>query len=246
MRTLLSDRLAPVTSQIGYLRLPLRDAAAGLVDWRRRLHPRADTRPVRGNLADLVGCLEPLTGGSRARELLLATSSPGWTAYLDCGLAGTDADTAVGQLCLDLGCTGVTVASVPHTVGTGLEDPGRYGAVQMSLYGPLQTGFLNQVRTVSVAHDGNRWRFNADGTPQDFETPDAYTRRKVRDRFTSDMLAQYCRALGIDPFDDGFYGPDGILVTSDAPAAPDGKVLSLPQAQAWVGIRPCANDCVPG
>ena len=71
----------------------------------------------------------PLTGGSRARE---------WTAYLDCNLAGTDADTAVGQLHLDLGCTGVTVASVPHTVETGLEDPGRYGAVQMSLYGPLR------------------------------------------------------------------------------------------------------------
>ena len=140
-------------------------------DWAPHRRPEQ-----RAGQKDLVGRLEPLTGGSRARELLRATSSPQWTAYLDCGLDGTDADTAVGQLCLDLGCTGVTVASVPHTVGTGLEDPRRYGAVQMSLYGPLQTGFLNQVRTVSVAHDGNGWRFDANGTPQDFEMPDVYTR----------------------------------------------------------------------
>lgn len=246
MRTLLSDRLAPVTSRIGYLRLPVQDAAAGLVDWRRRLYFRADTRPVRGSLLELVSQLPPLTGGSRLRELLLATRSPEWTAYLDCSLAGTDADTAVGQLCLDLGCNGLTVAAVLHTVGTGLEDPGRYGAVQMSLYGPLRTGFLNQVRTISVAHDGSRWRFDSDGTPQDFETPEAYTRRRIRDRFTSDMLDQYCAALGVHPFDGAFYGPDAVLVTSDAPTAPDGKALTLQQAQAWFGIRPRASDNVPG
>lgn len=246
MKTLLSDRLAPVTSRIGYLRLPLQDAAEGLAAWRRRLYPRAETRPVRGSLPELVARLEPLTGGSRPRELLLATRSPEWTAYLDCSLAGTDADTAVGQLCLDLGCTGLTVTTVPHTVGTGLEDPGRYGAVQMSLYGPLRTGFLNQVRTLSVAHNGSRWRFDADGTPQDFETPDAYARRRIRDRFTSDLLDRYCAALGVRPFDETFYGPDAVLVTSDAPAAPDGKVLRLPGAQAWFGIRPGAGDSVPG
>lgn len=194
-------------------------------------------RPVRGSLSDLVGHLEPLTGGSRARELLIATRNPEWTAYLDCGLTGTDPDTVVGQLCLDLGCTGVSLTSIPHTVGTGLEDPGRYGAVQMSMFGPLRTDFLNQVRTVSVAHDGNRWRFDADGTPQDFEIPDAYTRRRIRARFTSDMLAQYCAALGIHPFDDAFYGPEGMLFVSHVPTAPEGKVLSLQQAQAWLGIQ---------
>ncbi len=246
MKILLSDRLAPVTSRIGYLRLPLHDAAEGLAAWRRRLHHRAEARPVRGTLLELVAHLEPLTGGSRARELLLATGSPDWTAYLDCSLAGTDADTAVGQLCLDLAGTGLTVTAVPHTVGTGLEDPGRYGAVRLSLYGPLRTGFLNQVRTVSVAHDGSRWRFDAKGTPQDFETPDAYTARKVCDRFTTGMLDQYCAALGVRPFDDTFYGPDAVLVTSDAPTAPDGKILRLPEAQAWFGIRPGAADRLPG
>jgi hypothetical protein len=72
-----------VTSHIGYIRVPLDTAAAGLSEWRRRLYPRADTRPVRGSRSDLVGHLEPLTGGSRARELLIATRNPEWTAYLE-------------------------------------------------------------------------------------------------------------------------------------------------------------------
>lgn len=246
MRTLLSDRLAPVTSSIGYLNVPLDTAAAGLLAWRRDLYRHADARPIQGPLPDLVQHLEPLTGGSRARELLVATRSPEWTAYLDCLLTGTDADTVVSQLCLNLGCKGVSVAAVPHTLGTGLEPQGRYGAVQMTLYGPLRTSWLNQVRSISVAHDGSRWRFDADGTEQDFETPSLYTRRKIRERFTSDMLAEYCAALGIEPFDEEFYGPSAVLLTSDVPIAPGGKVLRLPEAQAWFGIRPGANEQVPG
>ena len=246
MRTLLSDRLAPITSSIGYLNVPLDTAAAGLLAWRRGLYGRVHARPVEGPLPRLIHHLEPLTGGSRSRELLVATRSPEWTAFFDCLLTGTDADTAVGQLCLSLGCKGVSLATVPHTLGTGLEPQGRYGAVQMTLYGPLRTDWLNRVRSISVAHDGSRWRFDADGTEQDFETPSAYTRRKIKDRFTSDMLAEYCAALGIEPFDEAFYGPAGVLVTSDVPTAPDGKVLRLTEAQAWFGIRPGASEQVPG
>ena len=246
MRTLLSDRLAPVTSSTGFLCAPLDTVAAGLAAWRRDLHGHVATRAVSGSLTDLVRHLEPLTGGSAARELLVSTRSRTWTAFFDCSLTGTDANAAVGQLCLRLGCTGVAITAVPHTLGTGLETQGRYGAVQMTLYGPLKTDWLNQVRCISVAHDGNRWRFDADGTEQDFETPSAYTRRKIRDRFTTDMLAEYCAALGIEPFDEAFYGPSGVLVTSDAPTAPDGKILRLAEAQAWFGIRPGANEHVPG
>jgi hypothetical protein len=242
----MSDRLAPITSSIGFLRAPLDIVAAGLTAWRRDLHGDVATRPLSGSLTDLVAHLEPLTGGSAARELLVSTGSPTWTAVFDCSLTGIDADAAVRQLCLRLGRTGVAITAVPHTLGTGLETQGRYGAVQMTLYGPLTTAWLNQVRSISVAHDGTRWRFDVDGTEQDFETPSAYTRRRVRDRFTADMLAEYCAALGIEPFDEAFYGPSAVLLTSDAPTAPDGKVLRLAEAQAWFGIRPGANEQVRG
>ena len=120
------------------------------------------------------------------------------------------------------------------------------GAVQFELFGPLDTDFLNYVRTVSVAFDGGRWQFTATGVEQAFEEVDAYRARGVRDRFTSTMLERYCQALGIHVFDPAFYGPGAVLIESDAPAAPDGKVMSLAEAQAWLDIQPGLADRLPG
>ena len=90
----------------------------------------------------------------------------------------------MGYLSRTLQCQGVVVVSVPHTVGTSLETPGRLGGVQFELHGPLQTDFLNYVRTISVTHDGSKWRFDANGTVQAYEQTERYTARKVRDGFT--------------------------------------------------------------
>ncbi len=120
------------------------------------------------------------------------------------------------------------------------------GAVQFELFGPLKTRFLNYVRTVSVAFDGSRWQFNANGTVQDFEEADAYRARRVRDRFTSQMLERYCRALGIEVFDAAFYGPSAALVESAVPPAPGGHVMSLAQVQEWLGIVPGLAGSLPG
>lgn len=131
------------------------------------------------------------------------------TAYLDCSLTSTDADTAVGQFCLDLGCTGVTATAIRTPSGTGLEDPGRYGAVQMSLYGTLRTDFLNQMRTISIAHDDSGRRFEADETLQDFDDLDACTRRRIRDDPRPTCSRSTAPRSGVNPFDDGCCGrPD--------------------------------------
>jgi hypothetical protein len=226
--------------------VPLATAGDGLAAWRRSLHEDVSVDQLSGPLPRLVRRLEPLTGGSRARELLVATADAEWTAYLDCSLGGTDADSAVGHLCTVLGCTGLAVTAVPHTHGKRGGMGGRYGGVQLTLFGPLQTDFLNYVRVLSVTHDGNRWRFDATGTQQDFETPERYTTRKIRDRFTSDTLAEYCAALGVRPFDEDFYGPDALLLTSAVQTAPDGKVMTIEQAQQFYGIDPERDAMVPG
>ena len=246
MRTLLREALSPVTSQIGFLRLPLADVGQGLAAWSRSLYGDVSVDPLSGPLPRLVRHLEPLTGGSRARELLLATAGGEWTAYLSCNLSGSDPGPVVGHLCTALQCTGLTIDVVPHTQGRRGGTGGRYGAVQLTMFGPLRTDFLNQVRHISVAHDGSRWRFDASGTEQDFETPERYTARKVRERFTSDVLAEYCGALGLHPFDEHSYGPDALLLTSAVQTAPDGKVMSIEQAQQFFGIDPARDAQVPG
>ncbi|GAA1874269.1 hypothetical protein [Asanoa iriomotensis] len=243
MLTLLDEQYAPITKRIGFLRVPLDVAAEGLAAWRHELHGKAAAEPVDGDLPSALRTLEPLTLTVRPRELLVATRSD-WTAYFDCGANGSDPISAVGYLSRRLKCSGLAICSAPHTLGTGLEVGGRYGAVQFELFGPEWTDFINYVRTVSVAHDGDsRWRFDAAGQVQEFEDVERYALRRVRDRFTSEMLASYCAALGIRPFDPDFYAGPGVLVTSPAPDAPE---LTLQDAQERLGIKPGVAAQIPG
>jgi hypothetical protein len=248
MITLLGEELAPVTSSIGFVAVDLERATAALREWRLSLHSRGgvSVHPLAADLTRSVKALEPLTGGGRPRELLLATAAPGWTAYLDCSVAGTDATSAILYLSRALNCRGVFVMAVPHTYGTSLETPGRYGAVQFTMVGPDGEPPLGYLRVVSATHDGSRWVFENDGHVQDFESPERYRARRVRDRFTSDMLTGYCAALGLYPFVAEFYGPAASLVESPFVPPPTAKVLTLEETQRWLGIRPGLADNLPG
>lgn len=112
---------------------------------------------------------------------------------------------------------------------------------QFQLFGPHQTDYINYVRHVSAVHDGSRWQFISTGTPQPFERPEAYRARRIPDRFTSDLLAEYCAALGFRPLEPAAYGA-ARLVRSHPPT-PDGIAeISLQQAQRNLGIdvtEPC-------
>lgn len=56
-------------------------------------------------------------------------------------------------------------------------------------------------RLIRTLRDDSRWEFYQQGEPMHFEDSSAYERRRIRDRFTPDMLRSYCAALGweIDP-----------------------------------------------
>lgn len=244
MRTLLSEKSAPITSSIGFLEVPLDHAARGLEQWLRSLYSEVRVDRVPEGFPEVLRRLEPLTGGSVPRELLLSAGD--WTAYFDCSLRGTDAAPPMSFLARELGCRGVAVMSKPHTVGLPGIREGHYGAVQFQLFGPVQTDWLNYVRTISVTYDGSRWEFETSGTPQEFEDLDAYRARRVRERFTSEMLERYCKALGIHVFDPDFYGPDSVFFESNVVMAEGGLVLSLEEVQAWLEIVPGMADELPG
>jgi hypothetical protein len=245
MQTLLSERFAPTTSSIGFLRLGLAAAVGALAAWRRSHVASVSTEEVEAKFPQCLRLLEPLTGGVRPRELLVETSD-GWTAYFDCSLQGTDAVSTISYLSRSAGCQGLAIDVVPHTYGKTGVGEGRYGAVQFEMFGPLQTEFLNYVRTVSLAHDGSRWVFTASGTEQWFEELEAYQARRTRDRFNSEMLDRYCKALDLDVFNPAAYGPRAVLVHSKVEVPPDGKVMSIAEVQQWLGIVPGMADTLPG
>ena len=149
----------------------------------------------------------------------------------------------MGFLSRAIGCDGFAVRSTPHINVAGVVR--RYGSVQFELFGPHQTHFINYVRTISVTNDEG-WHFDINGEPQPFEDHTAYTRTRVRDRFTSQMLAEYCLALGIDVFNAAAYGPRGVLVRNLVKLSGEQLVMSLRDAQVRSGIVPGEADGLPG
>jgi hypothetical protein len=230
---LLDDRFAPITSVIGFLEAELGDVTEALRRWRAELHGSATATELPGGLEATVHRLEPLTAGVRPRELLVTTRAPGWTAVFDCGHRGGTQTATLGYLCDVMLCRGLVVNLVPPAAGPA----SRYGAVQFALFGPVRTEFINYVRTVSLIQDGSRWEFSAHGTAQDYEQVAAYSARRVRDRFTPKMLTEYCAALGLEPFDAGFYPGPSVLVESPQAILPGLAALSLADVQKRDGIR---------
>lgn len=168
-----------------------------------------------------------------------------WTAYFDNLLHGTDAISAIGHLSRELRCHGLAITSVPHTIGRSDSRRGRPGAVQFTLFGPLPTHFLNYVRAIEVVYD-DRWIFGTSGTEQPFEEIEAYKSRRKRDRFTSEMLDRYCKALGVDVFNPDAYGPDSFFIENDEDISPDSYVMTLAEVQEWLEIEPGMARDLPG
>ncbi len=238
MKLLLGDRYAPITSRVGFYEAPLDVVAQALYDWRMSLRHRPVMHRVAEPFPESLRRLQPLTNGGSQREMVVETRSE-WTALFDSMLPWPDPVGPVSYLCGVLKCRGLIVLCAPNTLTeTWGNSRGRYGGVQFELFAPEPTEWLNYLRAISATNDGGRWTFEATGTPQPFEQPERYTARRVQDRFTADMLDDYCRALGVRYFDPDFFGPGGHLIVTKAPLAPGADRMTLEQAQEFLDITP--------
>lgn len=134
MKTLLSERYAPITSSFGFLRVSLDEAVDALAGWRHSLVDGMVSVEDAGPFPECLRRLEPLIGGARPRELLVEASD-GWTAYFDCLLRGTDAVSAVGYLARTIPCQGLAVCAIPHTTGKPGLKHGQFGGYSLRCSG---------------------------------------------------------------------------------------------------------------
>ncbi|WP_224368839.1 hypothetical protein [Hyalangium versicolor] len=233
---LLEDRWAPVTSTTGFLELGTEQAARAFATWQEGLMtPRGITvevLPVSGSLEQALSSLLPLTSGETQRHLFIPTRSA-WTAYLENGWTGTDAASPMRYMARRLSIRCLRVVTVPHTLRG---NQGRYGAVMLDVFGPEQPGkILNYVRSIYAANDGGRWVFGHSGEPFPFEQVEKYQARRLRDRFTFEMLKDYLHHLGLAPFNEDFYLPPGSrawLIQKTGPFTTVGREYSLEEARA--------------
>ncbi|MFY0525444.1 hypothetical protein ACN28I_20640 [Archangium gephyra] len=192
-----------------------------------------EARSVSGTLEQTLSSLLPLTTPEVRRHLFIPTRSP-WTAYVENARGGTDATSAMRYMARTLGCRCLRVVAVPHTYRNR---KGRYGAVMLSVYGPHDTEWLNHVRSLGASNDGGHWVFDQFGEPFSFEKVEQYQARRVRDRFTFEMLKEYLHHLGLSPFDENFYLPESApawLVEKTGLVVSRHEEFTLEQARAEV------------
>ena len=212
---LLDDRLVPLTDTIGFLRCPIEVAVAAFLEWQRAIQKergvRLHERKVAGPLDGLLRGLFPLTSVERRRFLFLPTNSD-WTAFIDNGHHGTDAFPPISYLAQVIGCAGIRA--------TDARPGATQGGTIFEMYGPELTDWLNIERAIYATLIDGRWSFGMSGTMLSFENPAFYKRKRIKDRFNSDVLKQYLGELGIWAFDIDFYRHEGILAEKSGVSAP--------------------------
>ena len=86
-------------------------------------------------------------------------------------------------------------------------------------------------------NDGGKWIFETIGEIQPFERVEKYKVKRIRDRFTNDLLEQYCLALGIRLFEAEFYGHSGVLIERLDHLQAGETALTLIEAKWRLGVE---------
>lgn len=247
MLTILDDEFAPITSCAVFVNAPLERIKAyeSTRRWNRPMVPS----DLNGGLREMLPHLEPLTSPATVRFLWVQTRHPQWSVFFAGSPRGTEpsSQSMVRGTCRNLVVPGVLMASEPHT--RRRDGTGRFGFCKFAMHAP--NGEAVRVLAAQIG-DNDRWVFTNVGEPQPFEQPEAYKARRIRDRLTSRMIADYCAALGLYPFEEDFYGPRGLLL-DQAAAYLQGRQeanplvqKSLAQIQAEAGIVPGEAAGLPG
>ncbi|WHU48644.1 hypothetical protein QNM97_06505 [Gordonia sp. L191] len=234
---LLDGRFAPITWTIGFFKAPTATVAHALEDWRVELYGRRNVESVvvGGGLSAMLTQVEPLVRGYTPPELLVPTRNTEWTAYFAGGFSGAD-EAPIGVLAREIPCEAVMVHLVPECKPS---DPSRRpnGGRSIVLMADHQTDWLNYVRSVWVGQDGNRWSFEQQGDPLPFEDVSAYQRRRVKDRFTEDMLVDFSANLGQYPMDEQSYSQQGVLLRTRLEAKASAYSMTLAEARAHFDLE---------
>ena len=194
----------------GFVGAQLHQVSDELFNWHTELGFQPRLHEVDAGLAQAAPLLLPLTQTPYGRNLLVGTRSTDWTAYFDANPRGGDPRGAVSVLSRRLDSAHVVVYATPFRDEPSAV-PGIQGAVQWEYSPDGSPG--NQRAVALVEGEGSsRFQFEAWGPVQAWEDTDAYTARQKRRRITPQLVDDYCRAVGIDPFDPAFYAGPSVLI----------------------------------
>jgi hypothetical protein len=97
-------------------------------------------------------------------------------------------------------------------------------------------GGLNVERTIGVVNDGGRWVFDQGGDALPFEDLGQYKKKTVLERFTYSMMDEYCRSLGVRPFDTDFYADRATHVECVSKFPKNARDFALEEVRKYLGL----------
>lgn len=224
--TLLANRFVPTTFIIGFLERDLAGVVSADTAWRHGIG-RYSHRAAEGGLSAMLRELAPLSG-PLTRQLWVQTRSA-WTAYFDNFIDGGDPFGPISYLSRQLGCRGLIISCCPNIPGVA------YGQTRFDLYGQEPVDAFNYSRVISATNDGGRWSWDLVGQPLPFEQTEAYSRKRIKDRFSPELAVRYCSAFGVNPYAEDFYGQSGCLVENLMIPASRCRTETYAQAAARLG-----------
>ena len=192
----------PVTQDFGLIECSTDLAVAKFVDWQGSLGHTFVIRKAE-SLDAAFDMLSPLSMEKRRCVFVPTTSS--WTGFFQSGIDGSDPFPAMSLLSQRLETRAMRVCNRPARA--------KYPATIWEVYACEALGGvppLGYRRSVSVANDGDRWRFEQFGEPFPFEETQRYLLSRKRERFDHEMLARYLRHFQLEPLDDSFYTPSSL------------------------------------
>lgn len=231
-----------MTRELAFIDAPSLSVVDQFVAWHRRLDEwrgvEPVARPLSGYLESALLHLPPLTSGEIRRYLFVPTASP-WTAYFDNGHRGPDPVPPVSYLAKVLETRWIrVVADIRPSASIG--KPPRVRELIFEYHGPGARFGPDPTdkRILDLTTGGRgRWTFRQIGHPLPFERVERYEAHRPSDSFDLDLMREYLLALGLQPFDETFYMPDGTaqLVEKIGPRYPHDIDWSLDEAcQFWL------------
>ncbi|WP_146077099.1 hypothetical protein [Rathayibacter rathayi] len=237
----LGDRFAPITSDMGFVRAPAAAVARTCREWDLEYGRPSTVTEIPGGLADAGPSMEPLDYGPTSKFLVVGTAHPEWSAFVDNGAQGTDPGSPTKVLGQRLNTDSLYISCIPACPRG--DKRARLGVRKFVVHRPdpsPSAGLAEIIRMVAVIQD-SRWSFHTSGDPLPFEDVSAYTNRRIADRFTPEMLTDYCAAYGLRPFDDDFFPGPSYLLEGERKLSPSARLSpseTFAQAQARLGIVP--------
>lgn len=173
----------PTTSSYALFSMPLDEIASAWAAWMATANPYPVRTDLAGSADELFPNLEPLSMATDKH--LFVANGECWTSYFNNSLLGSDVFLELSRLAGSHCCTALRIVKQPTaTIFEAYECPDRGGEPP-----------LNERRTIQAAKDG-RWTFGSSGTPYPFEDVSRYEAKRIRDRFTPEMLDDILKGLG--------------------------------------------------